>query len=174
MELTMITLRQIAVAFLFHSDKLLVMEKPKDNGFMSGMVVPIGGHLEANELSTPKEACLREIEEETGLTDSDLSGLELRYIIIRIKDAEIRIQYVYFSSVKHFVIKESEEGNLLWVDVNKIAGLNMTATTQFILEHYSNNGNSPHVYVGTMRSAGSDPAITWAVLDDWEKAKILS
>jgi hypothetical protein len=37
---------------------------------------------------------MREVEEETGLTSDDLTGLELKYIILRIKETEIRLQYV--------------------------------------------------------------------------------
>lgn len=165
----MIALRQMAVAFLFHHKKMLVMEKPnKGGGFMSGMVVPIGGHLMESEINNPSEACLREIKEETGLTIHDLSGLELKYILLRIKDAEIRVQYVYFSDVHHSVVQESEEGSLLWVDVNELTALNITATTKLILDHYMENNQSNQIYVGTMKSDGGDPAITWAVLEDWE------
>lgn len=164
----MTTLRQMAAAFLFHDDQLLLMEKANGNSFLSGMVVPIGGHLEERELNNPTDACLREVEEETGLTNDDLSGLELRYIILRIKDTEIRLQYIYFSNVKHLIVQESEEGQLSWNDINLAAELNMTATSKFILEHYSKNKSSSDIYVGTMKSAGNEPDITWALLEDWE------
>ncbi|NHN34523.1 NUDIX hydrolase [Paenibacillus agricola] len=107
----MITLRR-AVAFLFHENQLLFMQKENKNSFLSGMVIPIGGHLEQHEISIPKEACLREIEDETGLTKDDLSYLNLKYIVLRIKDTEIRIQYVYFGNVKHTNVVDSEEGRL--------------------------------------------------------------
>ncbi|WP_051250464.1 NUDIX domain-containing protein [Paenibacillus harenae] len=167
----MITLRQMSVAFLFHEEKVLLMEKPKNNSFVSGMVVPIGGHLEQHEMNTPKEACLREVEEETGLTSADLTGLELKYIILRIKETEIRLQYVYFSNVKHMTVRESEEGKLSWIDVKLADELNVTATTKYIFKHFSENKNSSEIYVGTMKSVGSEPEITWALLEDWEKNK---
>ncbi|HBS44500.1 MAG TPA: hypothetical protein DEA91_08680 [Paenibacillus sp.] len=168
----MITLRQMSVAFLIHGDKLLMMEKPKSASFVSGMVVPIGGHLKQDEISNPSEACLREVEEETGLTNDDLTDLELRYIILRIKETEIRIQYVYFSNAKHLAVRESEEGKLLWVDMGLVNNFNVTATTKYIIEHYSKNENSSNIYVGTMKSVESEPEITWALLKDWEKLKV--
>jgi 8-oxo-dGTP diphosphatase len=168
----MITLRQMSVAFLIHEDKLLLMEKPKNNSFLSGMVVPIGGHLEQHEINNPREACLREVEEETGLTIDDLTGLELKYIVLRIKETEIRLQYVYFSNVKHMVVRESEEGKLFWTDIKLAVELNVTSTTKYILEHYSRNKSSSDIYVGTMKSVGSEPEITWALLEDWEKNKV--
>lgn len=39
----MIILRRMSVAFLFHEDKVLLMEKPINNSFVSEKVVPIGG-----------------------------------------------------------------------------------------------------------------------------------
>lgn len=164
----MITLRQMSVAFLTHGDKLLMMEKPNDGSFVSGMVVPIGGHLERNEINNPYEACLREIEEETGLTSDDLTGLDLKYIILRIKETEIRIQYVYFSTLKQVAIRESEEGKLIWDDLDSVDKLNVTATTKYVVKHYSDNKYSTDVHVGTMRSKSGKPEITWALLEDWE------
>lgn len=167
----MITLRQMAVAFLFHGDQWLAMEKPQNNRFMSGMIVPIGGYLEQGELNNPKEACIREVEEETGLRHDDLSGLELKYVVLRIKETEIRIQYVYFANVNRIDIKESEEGRLLWIDRTTVDQLNITATTKYIFRHYAENWNSTDIYVGTMKSVGNEPAITWALLQDWENAR---
>lgn len=167
----MITLRQMSVAFLFHEDKLLLMEKPKNNSFLSGMIVPIGGHLEKDEINNPRDACLREVEEETGLTIDDLTGLELKYIVLRIKETEVRLQYVYFSDVKCMDVRESEEGKLCWIEIKLADELNVTATTKYILEHYSYNKSSSDIYVGTMNSVGNEPEITWALLEDWEKIR---
>ncbi|MDQ0888860.1 8-oxo-dGTP diphosphatase [Paenibacillus sp. V4I9] len=165
----MITLRQMAVAFLFHENQMLFMQKANNNSFVSGMVIPIGGHLEQHEISMPKEACLREIVEETGLTNDDLSDLNLKYIVLRIKDNEIRIQYVYFGDVKHTNVVDSEEGRLFWVNCEETGTLNVTATTKYILEHYSNTSKgSSDVFIGTMKSNDSQPEITWALLEDWE------
>ncbi|GLX66771.1 NUDIX domain-containing protein [Paenibacillus glycanilyticus] len=170
----MITLRQMSVAFLIHEDKLLMMEKPNNNSFVAGMVVPIGGHMEQQEMNNPREACLREVEEETGLTVGDMSGLELKYIVLRIKESEIRIQYVYFSNVKHLNVQESEEGKLVWVDARTAKDLNVTATTKYILEHYLNHKSSSDIYVGTMKSFENEPEITWGLLEDWENKNVLS
>jgi len=168
----MITLRQMSVAFLIHGDKLLMMEKPKNSSFLSGMIVPIGGHIEQYEINNPSEACSREVEEETGLTNEDLTGLELKYIILRIKETEIRVQYTYFSDVKHMSVRESEEGKLLWVDIDKADKLYVTATTRYIIEHYTKTKSSSDIYVGTMKSVEGEPKITWALLEDWELPKV--
>lgn len=102
-----------------------------------------------------------------------MSELELKYIILRIRGAEIRTQYVYFSNVKRTDVKESDEGNLLWTDKNLVGQLNITATTKYILQHHAENDLSPDIFVGTMKSDGNEPAITWALLKDWETEELL-
>lgn len=71
----------MATAYLFHESKVLMIRKKGnrflDFDFWSG----IGGHMEPEELNDPGRACLREIGEETGLTEGDLADLRLRYIL---------------------------------------------------------------------------------------------
>lgn len=107
-------LRQKAVAFLLNEEQevLFLQKKPKDT-FLAGFLVPIGGHIEGDEINEPQEACLREIEEEIGLKSNYINNLTLRYIVLRIKEKqEIRIQYVFFGNVpKDSTLIESDEGS---------------------------------------------------------------
>lgn len=61
----MVPLSRYFSGFFILSVKVLVPSKD----FVSNMVVPVGGHLEPHEINNPSGACLREIEEETGLTN---------------------------------------------------------------------------------------------------------
>ncbi|WP_054938920.1 NUDIX hydrolase [Paenibacillus ihuae] len=71
-------LRQMAVAFLFNeAGELLFLQKKSASRFLGEYLVPIGGHLEDGEHNDPKRACIREIEEETGLTERAFQGLTL-------------------------------------------------------------------------------------------------
>ena len=45
--------------------------------------------METHELNNPLASCYREIEEETGIAQSQISGLELLYILIRRSGDEI-------------------------------------------------------------------------------------
>ncbi|MGC6587013.1 hypothetical protein ACPV3A_18855 [Paenibacillus sp. Dod16] len=69
-------------------------------------------------------------------------------------------------------VRESEEGKLSWIDVKLADELNVTATTKCIFKHFSENKKSSEIYVGTMKAVGSEPKITWALLEDWEKNKV--
>ncbi|KKI91117.1 hypothetical protein WQ54_16680 [Bacillus sp. SA1-12] len=91
----------MAVAFLLNEEQevLFLQKKPKETS-LAGLLVPIGGHIEGDEIDEPQKACLREIEEETGLKSDYIYNLTLRYIVLRIKEnQEIRIQYVFFGNV---------------------------------------------------------------------------
>lgn len=57
-----------------------------------------GGHFEEGELNDPQKCVLRELEEELGLTEEDISGLTLRYITLRLKNGEIRQNYYFLHS----------------------------------------------------------------------------
>ncbi|MRX56603.1 NUDIX domain-containing protein [Bacillus idriensis] len=163
----------MAVAFLINEmGQILFLQKGANSSFLAGHLVPIGGHIEENEMSLPIEACIREIKEETGLNISDISNLKLRYIVMRIKDVrEVRTQYVFFGEVKGAAkLTESEEGSLSWIDFDKIPKHNVSATTKEIVSHYKAlDMPTEKVFVGAMKSNKGNPQITWSLLEDWER-----
>lgn len=165
-------LRQMAVAFLLNEEQeVLFLQKKLQDTFLAGFLVPIGGHMEANEINDPKKACIREIEEETGLKRESINNLALRYIVHRIKNnQEIRIQYVYFGTVsKSSKLIESEEGYLTWIKFKEIVNQHVSATTNEIVKHFYDLGKPPEkVYVGSMNSLNGNPQIIWGHLEDWE------
>lgn len=162
----------MAVAFLLSEEQeVLFLQKKQKDTFLAGFLVPIGGHIEGDEINEPQEACLREIEEETGLKSDCINNLTLRYIVLRVKEnQEIRIQYVFFGNVfKNATLIESDEGSLKWIDYNDIPNHNVSATTNEIVKHFNEIGKSTEkVYVGSMKSLKGNPEITWGLLEDWE------
>ncbi|MBP1917451.1 8-oxo-dGTP pyrophosphatase MutT (NUDIX family) [Lederbergia galactosidilyticus] len=54
------------MAFLLNEEQevLFLQKRPKDS-FLAGHLVPIGGHIDGDEINDPKKACIREIKEET-------------------------------------------------------------------------------------------------------------
>lgn len=161
--------RLMATAFLSHADRLLLMRRSPKATLFPGKWAPIGGHLEAEEINDPQAACLREFQEETGLTGAHLVNLSLRYIVHRQRGDEIRTQYVYFGSVTEERFGKSDEGELCWVPFDRVADLDMSDTTRFTLEHYMAHGSQTDcVYVGTVGVRRGRPVISWAALRDWE------
>lgn len=162
-----VELRQMATAFLWRDDKVLLMRKTNsrlhDGAFWTGL----GGHLEAEELNRPRQACLREINEESGLAERDIEHLTLRYILLRVKEDEIRQQFVYFGAARRADVVSSEEGELFWVERERLLELPMSRIVACMLEHYLQHPELQSVMVGTMTLHGeSEPRVQWAELKD--------
>jgi 8-oxo-dGTP diphosphatase len=136
---------------------------------LPGIWAGVGGHLEPEEINNPETACLREIYEETGLTNSQLSDLRLKYILLRQSKDEIRVQYVYFAKTTTRQVKPSEEGDLYWINRDELFERDFSATTVFVLKHYLVYEDSiTEVLVGTVSEEHNKPVINWATLKDWE------
>ena len=58
-----------------------------------------GGHFEKEEVNDARQCALREMQEELGLTESDVSDLKLRYVTLRLKNGEIRQNYYFFGKL---------------------------------------------------------------------------
>ena len=77
----------------------------------------IGGHFEPQELNKPRACMLRELQEEAGLCESDITSVEMRYVTLRLKNGEIRQNKNLFSMLRegpsvnicteHFIISNN-------------------------------------------------------------------
>ena len=165
----MIKLRQMAAAFLFNGEEVLMMKRSPERELAPGLWAPVGGHLEPHEMSQPRSACLREIKEETGITEAKLTDFKLKYIILRQKESEIRLQYIFFGNSQVRFVTITEEGELYWKNKTEVLELKMATTTRFVLEHYFETGaKEEDVFVGTLGDLAGSPSINWAPLRDWE------
>lgn len=160
-------LRQLATAYIFKEEKLLMIKKSKsrlyNNEFWSGL----GGHLEPDELNDPKTACYREILEESGIKESELLDLKLRYILIRIKENEIRQQYVYIGETLKNQIVASYEGELEWLAIHEVLAKHISRINRGMLEHYLVHRDSECIYVGVITMGEKqEPVMQWSELRD--------
>lgn len=160
-------LRQMATAFIEHSGKFAMMKKNQNQLFHFEFWTALGGHLEHHELNNPKEACVREIYEESGLQEADLIDLNLKYILLRKKEDEIRIQYVFFGRTDKPELTASDEGELHWIDEEKVFDLKISTIVRKMLEHFREHRADRHIYVGTFtRSDEDEPLMQWSVMED--------
>ncbi|MEI4828392.1 NUDIX domain-containing protein [Bacillus sp. FJAT-53711] len=162
-------LRIMTTAYLFNEDEILLMQRSMDKKLAPGMWSGIGGHVEANEHENIKTSCLREIQEETGLTAEHILSFKLRYIILRQKDNELRQQYIYFGQTTTKHVGETREGKLHWIPRQCIFNREMTESNRFTLQHYLENHSTQHVWVGVMGERDSKAIISWMQMRDWEE-----
>jgi len=130
-------LRNMTSIYITYNNKMLLLYRVG-----SRVVEPswcgIGGHFEKDELNNPKACVLRELFEETGIKDSNIGNVKLKYITLRMKNNEIRQNYYYFAELcnSELVISECSEGVLDWVDINEILEKEMPFTAKECLKHY--------------------------------------
>ena len=116
-----------------------------------------GGHFEPRELNDARACVLREMEEELGLREADVTGLRLRYITYRLKDGEIRQNYYFFASLKGEAPLHSTEGKLQWIPYDAFSALPMPVSAKHMILHYIKQGRFDDVlYAGITRENGTD------------------
>lgn len=111
----------------------------------------IGGHFERNELNDARACVLRELYEEMQISEKELENLSLRYVTLRLKNAEIRQNYYFFAELKPGVdVKLScNEGQPAWIAYENLLEKKMPYTAWYVLEHYLKVGkNTKEIYAG--------------------------
>ena len=102
----------------------------------------VGGHFEMDELNDARACVLREIREETGLEESGLSGMRMRYACMRLKKGEVRQNYYFFAELAPDAKppQQSSEGRLEWVSYDRLPALEMPFTAREVILHYLHTG----------------------------------
>ncbi len=95
-----------------------------------------GGHFEKGELNDARACVLRELREELGLREEDISDLCLRYITHRLKDGEIRQNYYFFANLRGNRPLKSTEGTLQWFSYDEMRGISMPVSARHMMDHY--------------------------------------
>lgn len=109
------------LCYLHREDKYLLLYRNKKKADINeGKWIGIGGHLELGE--TKEQALIREVKEETGLT---INSYEYRGDLIFINDDYEEIMYLFTSDDFSGDIIECDEGELHWIDKDKILNLNL-------------------------------------------------
>ena len=109
------------LCYLHRGDKyLLLYRNKKNNDINEGKWIGIGGHIEPNE--TKELALKREVEEETGLL---INSFKYRGDLIFINDDYEEIMYLYTSDDFSGELIECDEGELHWIEKDKILELNL-------------------------------------------------
>ncbi len=151
-----IGLRNMTGIYITQGERLLLLYR-----IGSRVVQPswcgIGGHFEEGELNDPKACVLRELYEETGLTEKDLGEITLKYITLRYVNGEIRQNYYFFAAlkVKEIDLKHCDEGILEWVGMDRALEREMPFTAKGVLEHYLSKGRyDSKLYAGTTVKEG--------------------
>ena len=136
-------LRNMTSIYLRREDKFLLLYRMGSKVIGNSYTGTAGGHMEESELNNPRACVLRELAEETGLTERDVENLQFRYITLRLKNGEVRQNYYFFGELAGHVDVESlasNEGELQWFDVSEVENLNMPHSAKYMMLHYIKTG----------------------------------
>ncbi len=148
--------RNMVCAFLEQDDNILCLRRSETKQLEPGKWTGVGGHMEHFEINCPYTACVREIREETGITEEDILYLEPRYITINRKDNEVRIAFYFFGKMARKVsLSETDEGILQWIPKSDILSYDLSNNVKYILEHWLTH-DERGIYVCTINSNKHD------------------
>lgn len=113
---------QTTLCYIEQDGKYLMLHRiSKKNDVNKDKWIGIGGKFEPGEM--PEECLLREVYEETGLT---LNSYKFRGILTFVCDcAEPEYIFLYTSNDFSGQIKDCDEGELCWVEKEKVFDLNI-------------------------------------------------
>ena len=97
---------------------LMLHRTKKEHDINKDKYIGVGGHLEHGE--SPEECVLREVKEETGLT---MEPFQLRGLLTFVIDDIDEYTFLYTCDRFSGEQKECDEGELVWVDKEKVGEL---------------------------------------------------
>ena len=151
-----IKLRNMTSVYLTGEKGILCLYRIGSRVASNRWIGSAGGHFEPEELNNPRKCVLREMQEELGLTESDVEGLTLRYITHRLMEGEIRQNYYFFARLKEDRELWSTEGNLRWMSFDEIPDLYMPVSAKHMILHYLKEGRfTDHLYCGVTEETGT-------------------
>lgn len=150
-------LRNMTSLYLYNDTGLLCLYRLGSKVADHMYIGSAGGHFEEGELNDPKKCVLREMQEELGLTEENITGLTLRYITMRLKNGEIRQNYYFFARLKEERELHSNEGILRWVSWEEVPALEMPGSARHMILHYLKEGRfTDQLYGGITRAEGTE------------------
>ena len=149
-------LRNMTSLYIVGEGKILCLFREGSRVANNKYIGSCGGHFESWELNDARACILREMEEELGLSESDVLGLQLRYITQRFKNGEIRQNDYFFARLCKDIALSSNEGTLQWVPYEEMAELDMPVSAKHMILHYLKTGQYDHqLYAGVTQINGT-------------------
>lgn len=125
------------ICYIEKDGKYLMLHRTKkEKDINKGKWIGVGGKFEEGE--SPEECIIREVKEETGLTlkTYDLRGL----VTYNFGNNQIEYMYIFTSDNFEGELIECNEGELVWIEKEKVTTLNTWEGDKIFLEKIKNKG----------------------------------
>lgn len=126
------------VCYIEKNGKYLMLHRTKkEKDLNKGKWIGIGGKFEKGE--SPEECIIREVKEETGLL---LKSYKLR-AVVTYTFTEFEDEYMYIFTSNNFKgnLTECDEGELKWIEKEKVMELNLWEADKIFLEKLKKDNN---------------------------------
>lgn len=141
-------LRSMTSLYIMHGSQILLLYREGSRVANHLWIGSSGGHMEESEINHPKMTVLRELKEEIGLDEDQLTNLHMRYITMENIKGEIYQNYYLFAQINEMNQELlSTEGKLQWFDQSDVFDLDMPRGSRYVLEHYLNHQDNKDLYV---------------------------
>lgn len=139
--------RPCAGAIVHCGGKILMHKRSMSARYMPGRWSTPGGHIEEDELTTPRVAGVRELCEETGLTEGQFSVVRLKYAKLEIEGGRLvpAFDYEAWTDQEHILTGDGE-GEPQWVADGEILGLDLMDKSRIMMDHVLNRAEAGRAY----------------------------
>lgn len=128
-------------AFIVCNNEILLFQRDSNSKVFPGYWSIPGGHIDVNEDTL--SACVREIQEETGLLVTT-KEVKLKYIALHNHLDRNEIWHIFGFLVniqdKHEIVNSSE-GVARWISLDEVAKMNIFPPVAYYLEHVVNQNS---------------------------------
>lgn len=123
-----------SMALLRCGDRYLMLQRASHKTFAPGRWTGIGGRVEPSEFDNLYQAALREIEEETSISSSEIRAFTLRRSLLQQRPGHPLTLLLYFTGeIDTPVTHDCEEGKLHWLSAPEIATVDVIENTALVI-----------------------------------------